>query len=249
MSGEWWAVLGVLVALVATLVTILIHYAHKSHVASAVLRVVLVFVVLGTVALAWSLVTGQLDVDAPPEVIRPTPPLNQPLEVVPGARHDRPVSNANATIEFVNRSTFNAALPAISVADGTGPHERITSALASALRGNDALFKPVFLTSGRFARARAGDASALSDLELSKAASMIVLGSRSVVIASEQVAGQTIVKASAELSFRVYYPTRGFSSRSFVEQATGVGFTSPEAERVADTELVKTVAARIQALE
>jgi hypothetical protein len=146
---------------------------------------------------------------------------------------------------FVNRASFNPAVPAVLVEDGKGSAHELTTHLAEALVGSDALFTPAFLESKRFSRAHAGDPTALSDLGLSAAASVIVLGTRQVKLSPQDVSGAQFIKADAVLHVRVYRPSDDFRSTSFIERATGVGFTEAVAEQSADENLVKRVKLRL----
>lgn len=149
---------------------------------------------------------------------------------------------------LVNHANFNSTAPAVLMWGQNGASETLTQQIAAAVKGNDSLFLPAFVTSGRFARARQGDGSALTDLGLASAASLIVLGTRTVAVTPQEVAGEKMMKADAAASIRVYHPRDGFRSESFTERAIGAGFSAPDAERAADEALAKQVAARLGAM-
>jgi serine/threonine protein kinase len=149
---------------------------------------------------------------------------------------------------LINRAQFNPRAPAVFVAGAAEGTDTFAAQLAGAVGGSDALFTPAFVASDRVRRAQAGDSSALADLGLAQAASLLVFGSRSVTTASDDVAGHRVFRADATLALRVYWPGRDFASKSLTASARGSGFDDRQAARAADAELVKVAAAQILAL-
>ena len=144
----------------------------------------------------------------------------------------------------MNTAAFNPSGPAVLITSRRGASE-LAQQIAAGIGATDSLFKPLFVGDGHFSRAYSGDASALTSLDLSAAASYIVLGTHEVTVTAQEVAGQQLMKAESIVSIRVYRPAAGFSSQGFTEHAVAAGFSASDAERDANTAVANQIVAKL----
>jgi hypothetical protein len=147
-------------------------------------------------------------------------------------------------------SRYTNALPSKSVAvvlvNGGQLDQELGTTLASALGGTSALFKPAFVSSGKFDSAVNGDAAILRQLDLESRAVSIVLARGTTATAVSPVAGNDVYKGQTTLHVRVFLPQERFSSQSFVVVGNGSAFATDEAKKNAEADAVRQVAAKLK---
>lgn len=145
---------------------------------------------------------------------------------------------------FVTDSNGLRGPAVLAIANRGDVDTHATQLLAEATGGSTGFFRPAFVSRGLFADVLAGDSGIPKRLGLTGSESLVVLAALSSQAASNQVAGETIIKVTTTAQVRMM---RGARSTAFAVNGTATAFGEDDARRKATEVAVGQAVLRIKA--